>query len=355
MKVLIDGYFYRNAGDDLFLKTILDELNNDKMQFYVIGDKNNLEYFKQNYKIKIVSLKKAMLLSPKIDIYINVGGSIFIEKEGWWKLFVKRLYFFGVQKLKSKPGYIIGANFGPYKTKKFLKMYKWFINVFVTKMTVRDNYSSDILNSNKIEVFEDLVFSMKDFRIKKNPYTSFNKSQEVVGYSLIHPVTKKESKTNMENYLIDITNKIKNDIYNNKKVKLFSFCELEGDLDFINDMLSNFTEIEVHNIEVINYNGDLDKFLNEFMNIDVLIGARFHSIILAIKLGIPFVPIVYSEKTFNYLKKVAELRSSSFYSLYEPNSKALYTRDYISIDVDQLTKMKVDSKGHLEQILVGDS
>lgn len=351
MKVMIDGYFYKNAGDDLFLKTILDNFNKQDMEIYVVGNDENLDYFNRNYKVKTVDLKKAILLAPLIDVYVNVGGSIFIEKKGWWKLFMKRLYFFGFQKVKSKPGYIIGANFGPYKSQFFLKLYKIFIEIFVTKMTVRDQHSLKILNSNKIEIFEDLVLSLDNFDAKNRV---FKEKDNVMGYSLVNPSIKSEAKLNIKDFETDITNKIKNDLKQNKIVKLFSFCEGEGDVEFINKLMLNFTEEELKNIKVVLYNGNLEAFLKEFREINLLIGARFHSIILAINYGIPFIPIVYSDKTLNYLNGIIPVEDKNYYSMYAPNHLALYTDKYLKIDDNLLIELKNSSRGHLKQIYIGE-
>ena len=54
----------------------------------------------------------------------------------------------------------------------------------------------------------------------------------------------------------------------------------------------------IHKVE---YTGDTDLFLKDFLSNEFILGTRFHSIVLALSAGIPVFPIIYNIKTQNLL------------------------------------------------------
>jgi polysaccharide pyruvyl transferase WcaK-like protein len=67
----------------------------------------------------------------------------------------------------------------------------------------------------------------------------------------------------------------------------------------INQFMSNRNKTAI-----INHDSDFRYFLSLLSVSDVLIGMRLHSLIIATMLGIPFVPISYSEKVKSFLELV---------------------------------------------------
>ena len=61
---------------------------------------------------------------------------------------------------------------------------------------------------------------------------------------------------------------------------------------------------------IINHDGDFTRYATFLSNSEILIGMRLHSLILATRLGVPFVPISYSSKVDSYLHllKLDDLR-----------------------------------------------
>ena len=81
------------------------------------------------------------------------------------------------------------------------------------------------------------------------------------------------------------------------RIKLFSFCEIEGDLQVCNEI----AKIAPNQIEIYNYTGNIQEYLAEFGACSEIIAARFHAIIIAIKFKLPVLPIIYGDKTRNLL------------------------------------------------------
>ena len=103
---------------------------------------------------------------------------------------------------------------------------------------------------------------------------------------------------NYERFLIE---NIKSEIGNGNIIKLFSFCKFEGDDIAIEKLLRKFDVSENDKIKVISYEGNIERFLTEFMNIDRLISTRFHATVLGLIFKIPQHPLMYSDKTLNML------------------------------------------------------
>ena len=85
-------------------------------------------------------------------------------------------------------------------------------------------------------------------------------------------------------------------IKNGERVILMSFCDAEGDLTACERIKNACAE----GAEVLPYGG-LDV-LDTYSSAKKIYGARFHSVMLAIRYGIPCVPIIYSKKTANALQ-----------------------------------------------------
>ena len=58
-----------------------------------------------------------------------------------------------------------------------------------------------------------------------------------------------------------------------------------------------------HMTEIIRYT-DINDMLKNIKRCGAILGIRFHSTILAIRMGIPVVPIAYSDKTKNALNEI---------------------------------------------------
>ena len=120
---------------------------------------------------------------------------------------------------------------------------------------------------------------------------------EIKGKNIILEIIPTHSKSEL-GYIVQLQALKLNDY----KVKLFSFCEYEGDVKAcirIKALCDNDP-----NIEIIPYEDF--GFLDVFPNAKRVYGSRFHSIILSMYYGVPCVPFVYNEKTDNALMSYCE-------------------------------------------------
>ncbi|TFH63643.1 polysaccharide pyruvyl transferase family protein [Peribacillus frigoritolerans] len=288
-KILVLGYLNKNLGDDLFFKILFERYKNVEWYFVDVDEQHISPFI--NLNVKTISNKDFLLSFYKYDGLVNIGGSIFIQNKRWLLQFIKRLYYTIPLKLLRKKVIIIGANFGPFKGKLFKYIYASYFKL-IDFVSFRDKKSFLLFKGNKkVKKASDIVFSLK---IKRN-----NSIKNVIGISLMDFSWREGSKENHDNYLksmINLTDWLLKKDYN---VKLFSFCENEGDHAISRILLDKFKD---KNISSIDYNGDIDRFLEEYSMVSGHVCLRFHSVILSILLRIPFYPIIYSGKTLNLLE-----------------------------------------------------
>lgn len=168
MRVAVDAYFNNNLGDDLFLEILLKRYKGVQFDF-MITDSNSCLAFRNNPQVNFISRKKMLCNILKYDAYILIGGSLFQEPEDWrnhWRIFNLTVSLF---KILGKSSFVLGCNFGPFDSEEYKNCYtKTFKKL--THMTVRDNYSFEILSNKGINlsVHPDIVLSKYiDLPIKK--------------------------------------------------------------------------------------------------------------------------------------------------------------------------------------------
>jgi len=94
-------------------------------------------------------------------------------------------------------------------------------------------------------------------------------------------------------------------------VRLFSFCNEDGDESAIKKLLSKMEDNEVNKIQIIEYNGDLDTFLKLFFEMESMVCTRFHAMILGLISNQKIYPIIYSDKMINTLNDIGYINSFS--------------------------------------------
>ena len=82
---------------------------------------------------------------------------------------------------------------------------------------------------------------------------------------------------------------------------LMSFCESEGDMRAIGQILSGLSEEDRQKVRTYDYQGDLQAALEILAECKTIIATRFHAMILALLLEKPFFCISYSDKSRHFL------------------------------------------------------
>lgn len=338
-KILVNAYFAQNLGDDLFLKVLFDRYPN--AQFHLLTTNDNYNKIFEKYKnVKIMKTLSVNIGYRSINVFkkihdvflnyrnydalVNIGGSIFMESNGWQKSLVNRGYLPDKFKKNNKKTYIIGANFGPFEDDKFIEKHREFFAKF-DDICFRDFYSYNIFEDlDNVRVAPDVVFNLEN--------NDSGKKEKCVGFSIIDIEKRSGLKEYLNQYIHKIGEVVKNFIKLGYRIKLFSFCEKEGDLRAINVLLNDLDLSYKENIEVVNYSVDIDGFLDKYRACEVIIGTRFHSIILGMLFNQNVFPIIYSDKTFNVLKDL------------NIESNCCYIKDIEKLDVKDIIVNALNNK-----------
>lgn len=309
--VFVDIYLAFNFGDDLFLDILAGKFPNTDFTVNHLG-KNYDGFLSQYHNVKrrkytilhkvgqrlkvadfITNYHKA---AEEHDALVFIGGSIFREEEFHDSLYQERLTMVKEFKKRKKPVYILGANFGPYKTEKFLDDYRKFFEL-ADDVCFRDVHSYDLFHElSQIRYAPDIVFQMNADQYKD---ASRNNT---VGFSIIDVHHKQGLAKYDEVYLHSTVKSIEYFVSKGYDCCLMSFCEEEGDLQIINKIQSLLPANVKSHVSIYNYQGNIYEAIRLFSTFALFIAARFHANILALLLDIGVVPVIYSEKTTNMLK-----------------------------------------------------
>ena len=300
MKVFLFTYSKLNFGDDLFIKLLLDKYPNIDFEMhikdiYTKPFKNYKNATFLDYKEKLKSDRLNSIDTDKYDCYVYIGGSIFMEHCDNGILGLKLFTEF-IKKVKSKgkPFYYINCNFGPYKTNEYLNVANQLFNE-CEDICFRDKTSFDLFNTNKKRHAKDSVYMLK--KIKRNIV------KNTVGISVISIENREDLKKYNDEYIKLLRNNIKYYIDNGKEIYLYSFCEHEKDLEQINNIYQKFSSEYNKKIKIVNYNGDIDKYLDLYASMEYMMCTRFHSMILSSCIGQKYTVLSYSNKIDTVMKE----------------------------------------------------
>lgn len=306
-KIYLEAYLFKNLGDDLFVKIITERYKN--IRFYAQTREhykkstfnNNLKLY-SNIGIGIINKLYENLfhkynyvgkkLKDKCDYMVSIGGSIFMEKEDFSKV-EKQFSIYD----DSKPLYILGANFGPYKTQK----YKNFVKNILEKaqdVSFRDEKSYKEFNELKnVRFNSDIVFGLNLDNIEIKD--SNNVVISVVECNLKGLAKEKEE---YEKLLLQLIHILITKGYN---ITLMSFCKKQGDEKVIKSLCKRCNTSEKKHIKKFYYRGNIDEALEEIAQSKIVIGSRFHANIIGLLMKKKVIPIAYSDKTINVLKDLS--------------------------------------------------
>lgn len=327
-KVYLKVYVNCNLGDDIFIYMITKRYQKIKFQLltyknYDVNYNGNLEVKRYNFIRKIAN-KLIILFSngnnslenwqmKKSRLTVLIGGSMFMENTS-----NSRKYFIG----GGQPYYILGSNFGPYKTRKYFER---FHNIFSNAKDVcfRDENSYNLFKDlSNVRKASDIIFGLDVNKYK-------NKTTNNVVISVVDCNLKvgQEYKNTYENKIIELINLFHSQNYS---VTLMSFCKAEGDEDAIESIMNKLSK--TNDVNTYFYEGNIDEALNIIGSCQIVVGTRFHANILGLIMNKTIIPIAYSDKTLNALKDI------NF------NGRIFDIRDMDKFDVFSITKDDLDYK-----------
>lgn len=306
-KVFLYAYDKVNLGDDLFITSIIERYSSVKFYMWsngtnkalfsdhknlcVIDNESTVMNFIKNIRSSLIYRIKAHY-EKKCDAVVYIGGSIFMEYESW-PAFVNWLDY----ETKKHSFYVLGANFGPYRTENFKNRLSLVFNN-MRDVCFRDKYSKDLFpNLHTVRYAPDILFSsMQQYQIQPK--------KKQVFVSLINCEHKAKDDLNLldksEICMEEVQRVCQRFLNDGYSLVLSSFCKEEGDEESVYEM---YNLLNSNNVTIINYDGtNANAIKRAIAESEYVIGERFHAVVLGLAAGCSVVPVVYSNKTINILK-----------------------------------------------------
>jgi len=307
MKLLLNGYFYRNLGDDLFFHIIANRYPNH--QFYAMIHGDHADAYKGVSNVKVLPQTKLLRgldkvlfkLSPSMSLYaqkgkkmdasILIGGSMFIE-----------MYDDGydLKRLRAMPQnrkglYIMGINFGPHKTQGYLDACREYLAT-ATDVCFRDATSyglfSDLPNT---RCGSDIVFGIEAICPRAE------EKRNVCVISVMDFGANPALAPYEADYLAFVTDMIRHQHAQGREVELVSFCAWEGDERAMEKILARCDDPD--KVRLLKYDGqNWRQVCRHISSAACMVASRFHSVVLGLAWGVPTLAISYSNKTVQLLK-----------------------------------------------------
>lgn len=350
-KYLISSYLDMNLGDSLLLESLLNHFIH--YDCYVIADnKATYKWIEDQYSNVTVINEKNIndLFLRDISDYIKIGGSIFQHNYWYEGIFrykeLKKIWYYKSKGLKI---HIVNCNIGPINSNIGIGSTKGILKIADT-ISCRDNKSLDFIkrcvNPNKVAKFIDLVFACD---MKKH-----QDSQEfILGISVYTAYIKHLMNKNFQ-YCQQLEALIDNYYSQNKnlKVKLFVFDTFRNN-DFPNTwILYQYCKNKNIDVEIIAYNGYSSIMINEMAKCSLIIGTRFHSIVISIKLQIPLIPVSYSNKTVDFLHDLGYTGPLfSFGEAIENDNESLNYQRFFKLSEQEIQNYSSEAKKHIDFLL----
>lgn len=321
-KVYVRLFSAINLGDDLFLKMLLERYPNTS--FVLVADdyynkifKNykNLtvcsdNLFKPKYRVITDKVKSIIIRNVfpkrysallkqelknkysevfnKTDIFLSLGGSIFIQPK---KLpTYADIEFYKLVNKNYKDAYYLGCNFGPYNDDKYKEEYEAIFSQ-AKDVCFRDEYSYALFSKlDNIRCRPDIIFGLK--------IPQYIKEDKTIGFSIISP----RNGISKSKYIKKYTDLIKHYQNLGYNISLFSFCKKQGDEETIEEIIKLLSSQK--NIKKVFYNGDIQGFLTSYASMQSMYCGRFHSMVLSMLFKQNVYPVIYSQKMSNVLKDI---------------------------------------------------
>ena len=265
MRILLDGYLDNNLGDDLMITLAAQGLKEHKL--FIKSDKfKNIEYTDK---------------TRGFDCYLKVIGSGFLIYNN--KGILYRLREMHAEKKYAPKRAVINCNISSFKNKTAERVIRHQLKSY-DFITVRDSVSHDYIKNS--ENYPDLVFSLPDSMI---PDTT---CENLLGIAVHNSADCKVLSQVADEYIEKTGN----------KVLLLCFDSGKENDAKMAKMVHEKSEYK-DKIEIIEYT-TISDMLSNMKRCSVILGIRMHSVILSARMGIPFVPVAYSDKLTHILADI---------------------------------------------------
>lgn len=319
-KIFIVGYYgYDIVGDDCVLDGIISKIKQkiSDVEFIVSGyDKQKIEEFFPVTGVYWKDLEKILQYVKECDLIIVGGGGIFNEYDPWchegmltkdadFNVYCASIPI--IAKYAKKPCILLSIGVEPLYSNLAKKDVK-LAGELSDLVCVRDNGSRKTLmdigiNPKNIHVFSDPCYLIST---KSDNYLPERKNPDLlrIGVSLRNW----DFNNNQNKWELEITKGL--DLFAEKHHCEFWFLPFQqspehgihaDDIDILNRIKNNMKNSFKVKIDQTSY--DFKKIRIQLSQCDMVVGMRFHSIVLSTLYGIPCIGIDYSLKTNSIINR----------------------------------------------------
>lgn len=308
-KVMIYAYTQFNLGDDLFIKILCERYPETTFILHAPGDYqhafkelDNIRVFPSDtfivrgfnviFKSLHITSFSRQLLAKSCDAVVHIGGSLFIQQEDWQKTLENTK----AMRIKGKPFFLLGANFGPFQDEHFYLEHKRIFKTY-TDICFREAHSYDLFKDlANVRMADDIVFQLD----KK----AMPRQEQSIVLSIIKPSIRKH----LADYDAIYYRKMKEiAIYFIEKgyhVTLMSFCAYEGDDEAVERIMSFIPVNYANQVTKHFYKLNIKETLDIIASSRFVVASRFHAMILGWVFKKAVFPIVYSAKMTHVMQDV---------------------------------------------------
>jgi polysaccharide pyruvyl transferase CsaB len=297
--VVITGYYgFDNLGDEAILEELISELSVLVEREQIVVLSNNPRKTTRLYNVRSVNrwnLSQFLDLMRSARVLISGGGGLFQDTTG-----IRSVVFYGMQIFLARSMgvkiLIYAQGLGPLNQYlgKFLTKQAWKAAHLVS---VRDQRSEQTTRSWGLnaDLTADPVWLLKE-----TPFAQVNDCLELIksnqGSRPIIGISLRPSKNFSEEHIKLLPRILSCSLPSDA---IFLMLALQKDSDY--PLLQSLSQ-ELHKLgrQSIMFEGDADTLPSQWLglikNVDLLIGMRFHALLMALKNGKPTVGIAYDPK-----------------------------------------------------------
>jgi len=349
--IFIYAYIAGNLGDDLMVRCLCERYPKERFVLCADGyyagafrDIKNLTFYDQSgekasrwnrfwKKIKGTDDGFRKMLIRMAKAVVHIGGSVFVQHFDDYSLLYQ-----ADERLRrlSRRMYVVGANFGPYSDENYYRQYHELFGRY-DGVVFRDEYSRQLFaDLENVSCAPDVVFNY-DTGVRKQ-----EKKQVLMSVISMEGRNNKfainDYGQSYQEFMIKLS---KAYIEAGYAVKYISFCQMQQDEEAIRQIREALTEEERSRTDCCFYReNNLKECMEAYDESEIVVGTRFHSIILAELKGKKMISVIYDLKTLHTLESQGVHRYYRLEELKDADIKAV---------MDQAERLPEEKKKQLQK------
>lgn len=297
MKVHLHGWFgFKNLGDDLLLQQAVNVIGSvvgvDRIEVGVNEPEYLEGFLKSDVEVAFSSRSTGYLFRSAFanDVLVIGPGGLFPHRNplkvfayllltGWWKILGKKVLYFGLGATSLQDSFLIAC----------WRRIASLSDAFLTR-------DSDLLNACSINE-TDTVYSAADavFLGSDDCRVQTNKRVAAVAFANLYH----HGEDGFDGFKTDCARLVEHLADRLDKIELLSFTA--GADEELNEQIADI--LGLSNVVALPYEATLDA-VSHSKNYSLVLGMRFHSVLLSAREGIPVVAISYAHKTERLLSNL---------------------------------------------------